>query len=235
MNVIRFFTRSVFIVLIPILLLSVSIAWAFNSLWIYKAGFTKYDVGQTLGLSSVELDRSASELIAYFNNPHQEYLDINVTYNTGETAPLYDQADILHMKDVKSIIWLDYGLLLFAVIYSLVYILVNAIWNKRNGCREIGLGAVWGGGLTVGLLCFLSIFVITSFDSFFITFHEIFFPQGNWQFPFGDTMITLFPDGFWSNVTMLVGLVALALAIIVLSVGLLLLRINKRRLTLIEP
>ena len=235
MNVIRLFTRWVFIILIPILLLSVTIAWAFNSLWIYKAGFTKYDVGQTLGLSSAELDRSASELIAYFNNPHQEFLDINVTYNTGVTAPLYDQADILHMKDVKGLIWLDYSLLLSAVIYSLVYILVSVIWNKRNGRRELALGAAWGGGLTVALLCFLGIFVVTSFDSFFITFHEIFFPQGNWQFPFGDHMITLFPDGFWSNVTMLVGLVALVLAIIVWCVGFVLLRINKRGLALIQP
>jgi uncharacterized membrane protein len=94
------------------------------------------------------------------------------------------------------------------------------------------LGAEWGGGLTLALLSFLSVFVVTSFDSFFITFHEIFFPQGNWQFPFGDHMITLFPDGFWSNVTMLVGLVTLLLAIIVWCVGFLLLRINKRRLAL---
>ncbi len=112
MNVIRLLTRWIFIVSIPILLLSVTIAWAFNSLWIYKAGFTKYDVGQTIGLSSTELGRSASELITYFNNPHQEFLDINVTYNTGVTASLYDQADIQHMKDVKGVIWLDYGLLL---------------------------------------------------------------------------------------------------------------------------
>jgi len=235
MNVIRLFTRWVFIVSIPILLFSVTIAWAFNSLWIYKAGFTKYDVGQTLGLSSLELDRSASELIAYFNNPDQEFLDINVTYNTGVTAPLYDQADIQHMKDVKKVIWLDYNLLLSAVIYSLVYILVSVIWNKRNGRREIVLGTTWGGGLTVALLCFLGIFVVTSFDSFFITFHEIFFPQGNWQFPFGDHMITLFPDGFWSNVTTLVGLVVLILAIIIWCVGFVLLRSNKRRLALIQP
>ena len=235
MNVIRLFTRWVFIVSIPILLLSVTIAWAFNSLWIYKAGFTKYGVGQTLGLSSLELDRSASELIAYFNNPLQEFLDINVTYNTGVTAPLYDQADILHMKDVKGVIWLDYSLLFSTVIYALVYILVSVTLNKRNGHREIALGATWGGGLTVALLCLLGISAITSFDSFFITFHEVFFPQGNWQFPFGDHMITLFPDGFWSNVTTLVGLVALVLAIIVGCVGFVLLRSSKRGLALIQP
>ena len=121
------------------------------------------------------------------------------------------------------------------MIYSLVYILVSVIWNKRNGRREIALGATWGGGLTVALLCLMGIFVVTSFDSFFITFHEVFFPQGNWQFAFGDHMITLFPDGFWSNVTMLVGLVVLVLAIIVWYVGFLSVRSNKRKFPVIQP
>ena len=77
-----------------------------------------------------------------------------------------------------------------------------------------------GRGLTVAVICFLGIFVLTSFNSFFIRFHEIFFPEGNWQFPSGDHMITLFPDGFWSNTTILVGGVALVLAILVWCVGL---------------
>jgi integral membrane protein (TIGR01906 family) len=231
MNAIRVTARWVFIISIPILLLSATLSWAFNSLWIYKAGFAKYGVSQALGVSPAQLDKSASQLIAYFNNPHQEYLNINVTYDTGETAPLFDQADILHMKDVKGLVWVDYRLLLAAAIYALVYIAASFVWNRRNGRHDLALGAEWGGGVTVGLLCFLGMFAVTSFNWFFTTFHEIFFPQGNWQFPPGDHMITLFPDGFWSDVTLLVGLVTLGLAVIVWAIGFLWLRgINKREL-----
>lgn len=229
MNAIRVTARWVFIISIPVLLLSATLGWAFNSLWIYKNGFAKYEVGQALGLSPAQLDKSAHELITYFNNTHQEFLDINVTYNTGETAPLFDQADILHMKDVKGLVWLDYRLFLGAAIYSVMYILLSLIWNRRHGKRDMASGMKMGGGATVGLLVFLGFFAVTSFDWFFTTFHEIFFPQGNWQFPPGDHMITLFPDGFWSDVTLLVGLVVLGLAVLVCAIGFIWLRgINKR-------
>jgi integral membrane protein (TIGR01906 family) len=229
MNAIRIAARWVFIILIPVLIVSATLGWAFNSLWIYEAGFSRFDVGPVIGLSSSELDRSASELIAYFNDTHQEYLDINVTYTNGVTGPLFDQADISHMKDVKGLVWLDYRLFLGAAIYILVYILASFIWNKRHGQHDLALGAAWGGGATIGLLCFLAVFAVTNFDWFFTTFHEIFFPEGNWAFPPGDHMITIFPEGFWSDVTLLVGLVALALALIVGAGGFIWLkRIRKR-------
>lgn len=229
MNVIRRIARWLFILLIPVLLLSGTLAWAFNSLWIYEAGFAKYDVGQTLALSSSELRNSAAELIDYFNDPGQKYLDINVTYDNGETAPLYDQADILHMKDVKGVLWLDYWLLLASALYSLAYILAALLWKKAAGRRELARGAKWGGGAAIGLLVFLGFFAVTSFDWFFTTFHKVFFPGGNWQFPPGDHMITLFPDGFWVDATILVGLVTLVLALIVGGVGIFSLRRMDKR------
>ena len=228
MNAFRVMARWIFILCIPIILLSATLAWAFNSLSIYKAGFAKYEVGQALGLSPIELDKSARDLIAYFNDPRQELLDINVTYDTGETGRLFDEADILHMKDVKGLVWLDYRLLLAAAIYSVLYILLSLVWNRRHGRPDLALGAAWGGGATVALLIFLGVFAVTSFDWFFTTFHEIFFPNGNWQFPPGDHMIMLFPDGFWSDVTLLVGLVTLLLALAVWGAGLVCLRRIKK-------
>lgn len=228
MNAFRGIARWIFIVSIPVLLLSGTLGWAFNSLWIYKAGFAKYEAGQALGLSPAELDKSARELIAYFNDPRQEFLDINVTYDTGETAPLLSQADILHMKDVKGLVWLDYRLLMAAAIYSAAYSVSTLIWNRRKGRHDLASGMTRGGAATVGLLVFLGVFAVTSFDWFFTTFHEVFFPQGNWQFPPGDHMITLFPDGFWSDVTLLVGLVTLGLGVAVWLVGLVWLRRIKK-------
>jgi len=224
MNVFRSIAKWVFIVLIPVFLLSGTIAWAFNSLWIYTSGFEKYSVSQDLNVSPAQLDKSAVELITYFNNPVEKYLDINVTYDNGITAPLYDQSDVLHMKDVKSVLWLDYWSFVGSALYSIGYVTAMLVGKRNQKRHDLASGLKRGGAATVGLLCFLGIFAVTSFDWFFTTFHEIFFPQGNWQFPMGDHMITLFPDRFWSDVTLLVGLVALVLAIIAWVAGFMWLR-----------
>jgi hypothetical protein len=65
MNIVHLITRWIFIILISVLLLSGTIARAFNNLWIYENGFVKYDVSQALGISSAELNISASKLIAH--------------------------------------------------------------------------------------------------------------------------------------------------------------------------
>jgi integral membrane protein (TIGR01906 family) len=232
MKITRKIARWLFVISIPVLLLSATLGWAFNSKWIYTNGFARYDVSQALGVSGAELNRAAAELITYFNNTHQQYLDINVTYDNGQTVPLLDQADISHMKDVKGVLWLDYRLCAVSALYSILYIaLAGFAWRKDGGRRDLANGAKRGGIATLGLLAFLGFFAVTSFNWFFDKFHEIFFPQGNWQFPEGDHMITMFPDGFWSDTTLLVGLVTAGLALVVLGAGLIALRsMDKRRI-----
>jgi integral membrane protein (TIGR01906 family) len=219
MKLILRLTRWLFILSVPVLLITGTLAAAFNSLKLYEYGFQKYQVSQAIGLTPSELDESARDLITYFNNRHQEFLDINVTWNTGETSPLFDQADILHMKDVKGLVWLDYWLLLGASVYLLIYIVVNFTRNRKNARRELSMGTARGAVATVALVGFLGVFAVTSFDWFFITFHEIFFPGGNWEFPVGDHMITIFPGGFWYDATIMAGLVILALALAVGGLG----------------
>ena len=62
MNALRIAARWAFIVLLPVLLLTATVAWAFNSLWIYENGFVKYDVSRELGVSTEQLDRSPPSL-----------------------------------------------------------------------------------------------------------------------------------------------------------------------------
>lgn len=218
--------RWLFVLCLPVLIITATIGWAFNSLWLYKTGFARYGVAQTIGLPSSELDRAAGELINYFNSG-QELVSITVVFNGGPAEPLFDEADTAHLRDVKALVWLDYRLFIGSAAYCLVFAGVSLLWRRR---RSLALGAAWGGGLTVALLSVFGVLAVTSFDWFFTTFHRLFFPQGNWQFPAGDRMITLFPWSFWNDVTLLVGAVSLALALLALGLGLAYLRRTRQEI-----
>jgi integral membrane protein (TIGR01906 family) len=192
---------------------------AFNSLWIYTAGFARYDAAAELGLSDAELKRAAQELISYFNNRHQEYFEINVTYDDGQTGPLYNQSEISHMKDVKWLLWIDYAAVLFSAAYILLYAGIFWFRNRSRVGWELARSACRGGVFTCGAIIFLGFLAVISFDWLFLKFHQLFFPQGNFQFSPYDNMIIMFPDGFWSDVALLVGLVSLVLGALVAGIG----------------
>src|SRR3972149_6749440 len=97
--------RWIIILCLPVLLLSASIAWGFNSLWIYQYGFQKYNVGQTTGLPPVELEKVARGMVEYFNSS-DEYVQISVTKDNS-TFKLFTVEEQTHLKDVKQLVWLD--------------------------------------------------------------------------------------------------------------------------------
>jgi uncharacterized membrane protein len=44
-----------------------------------------------------------------------------------------------------------------------------------------------------------------AFDALFTLFHEVFFPQGNWEFPPNSNMIRLYPYAFWQLTAVALG------------------------------
>src|SRR3972149_1307135 len=98
--------RWIFILCLPVLLLSANIARGFNSLWICQYGFQKNNVSQTSGLPSAELEKVAKGMISYFNSGGK-YVQITVT---KDNAPfeLFTFEEQTHLKDVKQLVRLDH-------------------------------------------------------------------------------------------------------------------------------
>ena len=206
-------TKWLFILCLPILLLTASLGWAINSLWLYKYGFQKYSVNQTTGLTKVELDKVATGLIDYFNSG-EEYISIRVVKD-GKPFELFNQQEVAHLRDVKGLIWLDYYLLLGTLVYAVGYAGVSLIWRKRRYWRRLAWGMVGGGGITLAFMLVLSLETILSFDQLFLQFHLLSFSNELWQLdPSKDYLIMLFPQGFFYDAAMFCALVAVGLAII---------------------
>ncbi|MFC1937581.1 TIGR01906 family membrane protein [Chloroflexota bacterium] len=218
MKVIGVITKWLFVLCLPVLLLTASIAWAVNSAWLYEYGFEKYHVSQTTWLAEAELDKAASGLIGYFNSD-EEYISLAVIKD-GEPFELFNQREALHLRDVKELFWLDYRLLLGTLIYCLTYAGVSLLWRRRRFWRNLAGGTVGGSGLTLALMLVLGLGALFNFDQLFLQFHLLSFANDLWQLdPTKDYLIMLFPAGFWYDTALFCAGVTAGLAIILGGVG----------------
>ena len=203
---------------LPILLLSASIGWTVNSLWLYKYGFEKYSVSQTTGLAEEELEKAAAGLINYLNSD-DEYIELTVVKD-DKPFKLFNQREVIHLKDVKELIWLDYWLLLGTLIYILAYAGVCLFWRKGRYRQRLVWRVIGGSGITLALMLALGLGILLNFDQLFLQFHLISFTNELWQLdPTKDYLIMLFPRGFWYDATLSCALTTAVGAVVLGGVG----------------
>ncbi len=195
-------TKWLFILCLPLLLLTASIACTLNSAWLYKYGFYKYDVSSTTGLADSELEKVAVGLISYFNSD-EEYISLTVVKD-GEPFELFNQRELVHLRDVKGLIRLDYWVLLGTLIYALVYGGVSLFWRRRRYWRRLAWGVVGGSGITLTLMLALGLGTLLDFDQLFLQFHLLSFANDFWQLdPTSDYLMMLVPESFQYDVALL--------------------------------
>lgn len=202
--------QSIFIICLPVLLVTASIAWAANSLWLYQSGFQKYNVSQTTGLADSELEKVAAGLISYFRSA-EEFISLTVTRD-GQPFELFTREEIIHFRDVKRLFWLDYWVLLGTLIYCLAYATVSLSWQRGNRWRRLAWGTVGGSCFTLVLMAALGLGTLLNFDKLFLQFHLISFANRFWATK--GYMVQLFPRGFWYDTALLCAAIAAALAVI---------------------
>ena len=201
MRILGIAAQWLFILCLPLLLLMASIGVAVNSLWLYKYGFEKYNISQATGLAEAELEKAGKGLIGYFNSD-EEYISLTVVKD-GQSFELFNQREIIHLKDVKGLIWLDYWVLLGTLSYILGYAGVSLFWRKRRYWRQLAWGESGGSGVTLALMLALGLGTLLGFDQLFLQFHLISFTNPFWQLdPTRDYLIMLFPQGFWYDTTL---------------------------------
>ncbi len=222
-------TRWIFILCIPVLLLTASIGCAANSLWFYESEFKKYDVGTVTGLSKSELEKAARGLISYLNSG-EEFISLTVEKD-GKPFVLFNQREIVHLKDVKGLIRLDYFVLCGTLIYFLGYGIACLLWQKGRYRQRLARALIWGSGVTLALMLALWLGTLFGFDRLFLQFHLISFANDFWLLdPAKDYMIMLFPRGFWHDVTLFCALGTAAAAIILAGIAGGYIFLNKRLL-----
>ena len=213
MRILGIAAKWLFILYLPVLLLTASLGWAMNSHGLYKYGFEKYNVSQTTGLAQSELEKAATGLISYFNS-NEEHITVTVM-KEGEPFKLFNEKEVIHLKDVKGLIWLDYWVLLETLIYVLAYAGVSLFWRKRMYWRQLARAVIGGSGITLALMLALGLGMLLNFDQLFWQFHLISFTNELWLLdPAKDYLIMLFPRGFWYDAAILCAMATAAGAVV---------------------
>jgi integral membrane protein (TIGR01906 family) len=136
--------------------------------------------------------------------------DFGVTLNG---APVLSERERSHMRDVRGV-FDAFGVL---ALLSIAILVVAFLRARNAAARDRLWAAVRRGarGLAVGIAV-VGVVAIFAFDAAFELFHRLFFTAGTYDFdPRTSRLVQLFPDQFWSETTMVVGLVGLILALAV--------------------
>ena len=193
--------QILFVLALPFLVLSASVAWAINDEGLYQQGFDDYDISQRTGITRLDLRVVGADIRRYFNSS-EEPLSVR-TRVYGEERDLFNAREVAHMRDVKVLIQKVYLVMELAGGF-LVAGIIGGIFRYRGSCPDkLALLFQWGGWLTLVLIMGVGLLALTGFDGLFLKFHQISFSNDLWQLdPRTDYLIMLFPQGFWFDATM---------------------------------
>lgn len=119
-------------------------------------------------------------------------------------SPAFNEREIKHMTDVRSLIGKVYPIEMIGL--ALIVILALTLNRSKNWRDAVPDGLRLGSILTLAILGALIAYIFINFDSFFLQFHELFFEGTSFLFLFTDTLIRLYPEQFWSDASITIGM-----------------------------
>jgi integral membrane protein (TIGR01906 family) len=221
-----------FVALLPVTLVATNVRFAANEGRLYEYGFDKYNVEARTGLPREEISRAGRELRSYFNN-NQKTIHILVEEG-GHEVSLFNDRETAHLRDVKHLFQMTFGLQELGVAYVFTYVVGVFIWAREGSLRRLATQILVGSLIAIAAIMALGMVALLGFDRAFEEFHFIAFSNDLWRLdPRTDHLIQMFPQGFWFDASMLVGLLTLAEAAFLALCSGLYLGLTRRRLTVV--
>ncbi|MCY3833193.1 MAG: TIGR01906 family membrane protein [Chloroflexi bacterium] len=129
---------------------------------------------------------------------------------------LFSDRELEHMRDVKEVASLSFAAALACIALGGASI-VSGLVNKRLRV-DILLGIRRGCMLTLIAVACLALLSLSAWDRAFDLFHQLFFPEGTWRFPFSDSLIRLYPEQLFFDAAVAIALlVSMGAALIFLA------------------
>ncbi len=212
MGFVRMLASIVFVLALPIALLTTNIRLLADAPLVYDYAFDRYDAEERTGLARTELDGTASALRDYFNNGEPTFY--HTVTEDGLPTSVFNARETRHMEDVKTLFVRVNRAQEVAVVYVLAYVVGFFIWARDGHVRQLAMQSLAGLGLGLLLVGGIGIVAAFGFEAAFERFHALAFANDFWRLnPQTDHLIQMFPEPFWRDMTILLGAMCAAEAL----------------------
>jgi len=221
-----------FVIALPVTLVATNVRFAADEGRIYEYGFDKYDVEARTGFPKDEISRVGEELRRYFNSD-EETISVLVEEG-GQEVSFFNARETAHLRDVKDLFQITFRVQELSIAFVFTYVVGVFIWAREGSLRRLATQVLAGSLVAIAVILALGGVALLGFDRAFEQFHFIAFSNDLWRLdPRTDHLIQMFPEDFWFDVSMLVGLLTIAEAAVLALASGLYLGLTRRRLTMV--
>jgi integral membrane protein (TIGR01906 family) len=206
----------IFVLAVPVVLVTTTIRVVFNEPRIYTYAIDEYDAVETTGIARPELVRAGEELRDFLNSTDEDReLRIQVVQENVAT-PLFNPRETSHLVDVRDrIIWMN-RVQLIAALYVLSYIAMAVLWSREISLRGLAWATLASSALTLVAVGIAGGMSMSGFEVAWEQFHQVTFGS-NYRFnPLTDHLIQIYPETFWQSITFFIGVMVAAEALLLL-------------------
>ena len=194
---------TLFALALPIFFVTANVRHIANSDWVYGYNWWRNGIPERSGFETSELDRAATQIIDYFNND-EDLLDVRVNFR-GTGVSLYNQREVLHMRDVKGLMTGTFAVSLWTGVLLLAVGIGGAVLLGHRFWGLLYRAAAWSALGSLVLIAILFIAVLIDFNFVFTRFHFLSFANDLWMLdPRTDNLIIMFPQRFFFEATLLI-------------------------------
>jgi integral membrane protein (TIGR01906 family) len=168
----------------------------------------RHEVASAFGETPREIDRVTTELLLDLLTDG----DFDAAFS-GEPS-LLNEREQSHMHDVARLV----RILAISVILAVV-VAVLCVRRMRGESRRVGAVMLRTAAVIGAAALSLALTFAVAFEPAFLAFHALFFPPGTFLFEPGSNLITLFPEGFWFDATLIAGATVVLSAVICAAAG----------------
>lgn len=196
------------ILALPALFITTNVRIAFQSQTLYTYAIDAFDAPERTGVERAELIKGTAGLIDYFESD-EDLITTEIIVN-GISEPLFTEPEALHFRDVRDLlhrVYLVQAVATVAILGTLVAATVATARGRPDLAatifRRIRQSAFWTVVAIIGIGLFAA---LGGFNFLFLQFHLLSFSNDLWRGTANDRMIQLFPQLFFLQATLLIGL-----------------------------